>query len=237
MGPTGYQGPPGIIGPTGYQGGPGPMGPTGPPGPAGPPGLPGGPTGPQGPPGAQGAQGPQGATGPPGPIGATGGIGSTGPTGPTGPTGLIGATGPQGPFGPDGPTGITGPQGPAGPSFVSTYSIPAGLSLTFVNASGTTGDVLSVENFYVATYLLPPGFNTLLQMVASVPISGGNLQVNPGQDLNNLAGYNLIYYVLTNGFDIFFRFPVSNALNQPITNGLIDTVTMVTAAPFTLYYI
>jgi hypothetical protein len=115
-------------------------------------------------------------------------------------------------------------------------TIPAGLIISFVNASGTTGNVLAVENFYIATYTLPVGFNALIQMVAYVPITGGTIQVNPSQDLNNQQGYNLIYYVFTNVSSLTFRFPVSNALGQSITNGLIDTITGTTAVPFTLYY-
>jgi len=66
QGPTGPQGPRGLIGPQGPQGATGPAGPIG----------------------------PTGATGPTGPIGATGPIGPQGPIGPTGPQGATGPQGP-----------------------------------------------------------------------------------------------------------------------------------------------
>ncbi len=120
MGPTGPQGPIGLIGPAGPQG---PIGLTGPTGPQGPIGLTGN-TGPQGPIGLTGPTGPQGPigltgnTGPVGPIGLTGPTGSQGTIGLTGNTGLqgpIGLTGPQGPIGLTGNTGSQGLQGPVGP--------------------------------------------------------------------------------------------------------------------------
>ena len=192
IGPTGPQGPIGLIGPQGPIGLNGAQGPTGSIGPTGaqgsigliglqgPIGLTGaqGPIGPKGDAGATGAAGPKGDTGAAGATGAQGATGATGAAGPKGDAGSAGATGPAGAIGATGSAGSAGAVGATG-SAGATGSDGATGSPGATGVAGPAGSSASMVSTDLSSLTLPaPGTAGSLLYVRYTGTVGGLLTLN-----------------------------------------------------------
>jgi hypothetical protein len=136
--------------------------------------------------------------------------------------------------------GNQGPIGPTGGITLEGMTLPPGfpITLAFVNASGTTGNILAVENYYTFSNPHSGAFLAIARVIASFNTTGGTLEVPMGQDTNFQQGYNAVFYGYVSSIDasFHFNFPVSNYRGEPIVNALINTTTNTTAASIAIYY-